>query len=63
VFDLDYDRGQRLKRWCDAHREQATEQEPNQVWTRIVARVNEAVQPFAPASEPGHSPVRRHPAT
>lgn len=46
---LDFGAGQRLKAWCDARRERATEQEPNDVWTRIVARVNEAVQPFAPA--------------
>src|SRR5262245_52704124 len=26
--------------------------DPNETWTRIVARVNEAVQPFAPAKEP-----------
>jgi hypothetical protein len=50
---LEFNDGQRLKAWCDARRERATEQEPNETWTRIVARVNEAVQPFAPAKEPG----------
>jgi hypothetical protein len=55
VIHLDFNAGQRLKAWCDARRERATEQEPNDTWTRIVARVNEAVQPFAPAKheEPG----------
>ena len=52
VIHLDFNAGQRLKAWCDARRERATEQEPNDTWTRIVARVNEAVQPFAPAKEP-----------
>jgi hypothetical protein len=55
VIHLDLAGGQRLKAWCDARRERATEQEPNDTWTRIVARVNEAVQPFAPAKEPGSS--------
>lgn len=50
-LDLDLEAGQRLKAWCDARRERATEQEPNDAWTRIVARVNEAVQPLAPARE------------
>jgi hypothetical protein len=53
VVDLDFNDGQRLKAWCDARRERAIEQEPNETWTRIVARVNEAVQPFAPAKEAG----------
>jgi hypothetical protein len=55
IIHLDFNDGQRLKAWCDARRERATEQEPNDTWTRIVARVNEAVQPFAPAKdkEPG----------
>ena len=53
VITLDFTDGQRLKAWCDARRERATEEEPNATWTRIVARVNEAVQPFAPAKEPG----------
>jgi hypothetical protein len=52
VVHLDFNAGQRLKAWCDARRERATEQEPNAMWTRIVAQVNEAVQPFAPAKEP-----------
>jgi len=56
VIRLDFNDGQRLKAWCDARRERATEQEPNDSWTRIVARVNEAVQPFAPAKEPGAAP-------
>jgi hypothetical protein len=51
VVDLDFHDGQRLKAWCDGRREQATEQEPDETWTRIVARVNEAVQPFAPAKD------------
>lgn len=51
VVLLDINAGQRLKTWCDARRERATEQEPNAMWTRIVAQVNEAVQPFAPAKE------------
>jgi hypothetical protein len=55
VISLAFNDGQRLKAWCDARRERATEQEPNDTWTRIVARVNEAVQPFAPAKEPGGS--------
>jgi hypothetical protein len=49
---LDFPDGQRLKGWCDARREREVEREPNETWTRIVARVNEAVQPFAPAREP-----------
>ena len=53
VIRLEFNDGQRLKAWCDARRERATEEEPNATWTRIVARVNEAVQPFAPAKEPG----------
>jgi hypothetical protein len=53
TVDLDFNDGQRLKAWCDARRERATEHEPNETWTRIVARVNEAVQPFAPAKEAG----------
>jgi len=51
-ISLEFSDGQRLKTWCDARRERATEQEPNETWTRIVARVNEAIQPFAPAKEP-----------
>ncbi len=51
TVDLDFHGGQRLKAWCDARRERATEQEPNETWTRIVARVNEVVQPFAPAKD------------
>jgi hypothetical protein len=53
IIHLDFNAGQHLKAWCDARRERATEQGPNDTWTRIVARVNEAVQPFAPAKEPG----------
>ena len=53
VIRLDFNDGQRLKAWCDARRERATEEKPNATWTRIVAHVNEAVQPFAPAKEPG----------
>jgi hypothetical protein len=53
TIELDFADGQRLKAWCDARRERATENEPNETWTRIAARVNEAVQPFAPATEPG----------
>src|SRR5262249_50650356 len=52
VIRMEYGDGQRLKAWCDARRERATEQGPNETWTRIVARVNEAIQPFAPAKEP-----------
>jgi hypothetical protein len=52
IVPLDFGAGQRLKAWCDARRERATEREPNALWTRIVAQVNEAVQPFAPAKEP-----------
>jgi hypothetical protein len=51
VIVLDFEAGQRLKAWCDARRDRATEQEPNDTWTRIVARVNEAVQPQAPAKD------------
>ena len=60
VILLDFEAGQRLKAWCDARRERAIEQEPNDAWTRIVARVNEAVQPFAPAKDqdPGSGPER-----
>jgi len=58
VLDLDVHGGQRLKAWCDARRERATEVEPNDLWTRIVSKVNEAVQPFAPAKEPGGSAGR-----
>ncbi|HEV8441666.1 MAG TPA: hypothetical protein VGT40_26565 [Methylomirabilota bacterium] len=63
VLDLDFQDGQRLKAWCDARRERATEDEPNDLWTRIVARVNEAVQPFAPAKEPGGGAERPRPTT
>jgi hypothetical protein len=52
VIRLEFSDGQRLKAWCDARRERATEQDPNETWTRIVARVNEAIQSFAPAKEP-----------
>ena len=52
VIRLEFSDGQRLKAWCDARRERATEEEPSETWTRIVARVNEAIQPFAPAKEP-----------
>jgi hypothetical protein len=58
VIDLDFHGGQRLKAWCDARRERAAELEPNNTWTRIVAQVNEAVQPFAPAKEPGKNTER-----
>jgi len=53
TLELDFADGQRLKAWCDARREREVEREPNETWTRIVSRVNEAVQPFAPAREPG----------
>jgi len=52
IIRLEFSDGQRLKAWCDARRERATEQEPNETWTRIVARVNEAIQSFAPAKDP-----------
>ncbi len=55
TLDLEFNDGQRLKAWCDARRERATEEKPNETWTRIVARVNEAVQPFAPAKDPDSS--------
>ena len=53
TIELEFADGQRLKAWCDARREREVEREPNETWTRIVARVNEAVQPFAPAKAPG----------
>jgi hypothetical protein len=49
--ELDLRHGQPLKRWCDARREHAAEKAPNEIWTRIVARVNEAIQWEAPAKE------------
>jgi hypothetical protein len=51
VWELDVDlrEGQRVKAWCDARRERTVDQEPSDTWTRIVARVNEAVQPLAAA--------------
>jgi hypothetical protein len=48
-IELTLQQGQLLKRWCDAERERATEREPDALWTRIVAKVNEAVQLAAPA--------------
>jgi hypothetical protein len=48
-IELSLQEGQLLKRWCEARREQATEQQPDSHWTRIVAKVNEAVQLAAPA--------------
>jgi hypothetical protein len=48
-IELSLQEGQLLKQWCDARREQATEQQPDSHWTRIVAKVNEAVQLAAPA--------------
>ena len=53
VLHLEFADGQRLKAWCDARRERAADQQPNDTWTRIVAAVNEVVQPFAPSTEPG----------
>jgi hypothetical protein len=55
TVELDFHEAQRLKQWCDARREHATEDEPNALWTRIVARVNEVVQITAPATDPGPS--------
>jgi hypothetical protein len=55
AVDLEFHEAQRLKQWCDARREHATEDEPNALWTRIVARVNEVVQIAAPATDPGLS--------
>jgi hypothetical protein len=52
TVQLEFADGQRLKAWCEARRERATEEEPDETWTRIVARVNEAVQPLAPARDP-----------
>ena len=51
-LDLAFSDAQRLKTWCDARRERAAEEAPDAVWTRIVAKVNEGVQPFAPARNP-----------
>jgi hypothetical protein len=39
----------RLNQGCDARRERATEEAPNALWTRIVARVYEMVQIGAPS--------------
>jgi hypothetical protein len=60
TVDLDFADAQRLKQWCDARREHATEEAPNALWTRIVARVNEVVQIGAPAKDPdqGAGPSR-----
>ena len=49
--DLTFLEGQLLKGWCDERRAHAQEQDPNAIWTRIAARVNEAVQWAAPAKE------------
>lgn len=49
-IELSLQDGQVLKRWCDARRERATEDRPDALWTRIVAKVNEAVQFAAPAN-------------
>jgi hypothetical protein len=48
-IELSLQDGQLLKRWCEARRERATEHQPNALWTRIVAKVNEGVQFDAPA--------------
>lgn len=58
---LSFHAAQRLKEWCDARRERAAEQGPSDTWTRIVAKVNEAVQPFAPARGAGSGPPDRGP--
>jgi hypothetical protein len=50
-LDLTSPEGQVLKRWCDERRARAQEQDPHAIWTRIAARVNEAVQWAAPAKE------------
>ena len=49
--DLTFSEGQLLKRWCDERRAHAQEQDPNAIWTRVAARVNEAVQWAASAKE------------
>jgi hypothetical protein len=61
TVDLDFAESQRLKQWCDARRERATEEAPNALWTRIVARVNEVIQISAPAKDPDQDagPSRR----
>jgi uncharacterized membrane protein len=46
---LTFEEGQLLKRWCDERRARAQEQDPSAIWTRVAARVNEAVQWAAPA--------------
>jgi uncharacterized membrane protein len=51
AVDLTFAEGQLLKHWCDDRRAHAQEQDPNAIWTRIAARVNEAVQWAAPAKE------------
>jgi hypothetical protein len=55
-IELSLQDGQVLKRWCDARREHATEDQPNALWTRIVAKVNEAIQFAAPAKLDGQEP-------
>lgn len=48
---LSLQEGQAVKAWCDARRERAATEADLGLWTRIVARVNEAVQVTAPARE------------
>lgn len=50
-LDLSLQEGQTLKAWCDARRERASTEDDLDLWTRIVARVNEGVQFMAPAKE------------
>jgi uncharacterized membrane protein len=49
--DLTRPEGQLLKRWCDERRAHAQEEDPHARWTRVVAKVNEAVQWAAPAKD------------
>jgi hypothetical protein len=51
LVDLDFPEGQVLKQWCDDRRDRETESENVMRWTRIVAKVNEAVQVAAPAKQ------------
>jgi hypothetical protein len=60
-LELSLPDGQLLMRWCEARRERATEEQPDAIWTRIVAAIHEAVQFAAPAKDRETAPTRPGP--
>jgi hypothetical protein len=49
LLDESVQEAQVLKRWCDERRARKIDADQLALWTRIVAKVNEAVQVAAPA--------------